>query len=240
MAQCFSGCRKYRQFRIRRPRGLFVLTWESHVGYLDLLESYKEKGVDKEISIVGEPTVNPAACSFTIDRPVYAGGSAYFKNREAAEHSPLAKRIFEIPEVENILIAENQVTVTKAGFDPWPAIGKQIGAKIREHISSNEPAVDAQFDSTMPPEAEIRAKVQNLLETEINPALGNHGGFVELIDVRRNSVYLKLGGGCQGCGSAKMTLKMGIERVIRERIPEVGEVLDATDHAAGRNPYHQP
>ena len=92
----------------------------------------------------------------------------------------------------------------------------------------------------MPPEAEIRAKVQNLLETEINPALGNHGGFVELIDVRRNSVYLKLGGGCQGCGSAKMTLKMGIERVIRERIPEVGEVLDTTDHAAGRNPYYQP
>ena len=136
MAQYFSGCRKYRQFRTTEAcepcSG--VLTREPHVGYLDLLESYKEKGVDKEISIVGEPTVNPAACSFTIDRPVYAGGSAYFKNREAAEHSPLAKRIFEIPEVENILIAENQVTVTKAGFDPWPAIGKQIGAKIREHI----------------------------------------------------------------------------------------------------------
>ena len=82
-------------------------------GTLILLESYKEKGVDKEISIVGEPTVNPAACRFTVDRPVYAGGSAYFKNREAAEHSPLAKKIFEIPEVENILIAENQVTVTK-------------------------------------------------------------------------------------------------------------------------------
>ncbi len=196
--------------------------------------------MDKEISIVGEPTINPATCKFTVDRPVYAGGSAYFGNRSAAENSPLAKRIFEIPEVENILLAENQVTVTKSGYEPWPAIGKQIGAKIREHIQSNDPAVNAQFDSSMPSESVIRQKVQDLLEKEINPALGMHGGFVELIDVKKNSVYLKLGGGCQGCGSAKMTLKMGIERVIREQIPEVGEILDTTDHAAGRNPYYQP
>jgi Fe/S biogenesis protein NfuA len=60
------------------------------------------------------------------------------------------------------------------------------------------------------------------------------------VDVKKNSVYLKLGGGCQGCGSAHMTLKMGVERVIREQIPEVGEILDATDHAAGHNPYFQP
>jgi len=171
---------------------------------------------------------------------VYAGGSAYFKNREAAEHSPLAKKIFEIPEVESILIAENQVTVTKSGFDPWPAIGKQVGAKIREHIGSNEPAVTADYDRSLPSESDLKARVQDLLEKQVNPALGNHGGWVELIDVRRNSVYLKLGGGCQGCGSAKMTLKLGIEKVIREQIPEVGEILDTTDHAAGRNPYYQP
>ncbi len=196
--------------------------------------------MDKEISIAGEPTINPATCKFTVDRPVYAGGAAYFGNRDAAENSPLAKRIFEIPVVENILIAENQVTVTKSGFDSWPVIGKQIGAKIREHIQSNDPAVNAQFDSSMPSESEIRKKVQDLLENEINPSLGMHGGFVELIDVKKNSVFLKLGGGCQGCASAKMTLKMGIERVIREQIPEVGEILDTTDHAAGRNPYYQP
>jgi Fe-S cluster biogenesis protein NfuA len=171
---------------------------------------------------------------------VYPGGSAYFGNREAAKYSPLARRIFEIPDVENILVAENQVTATKSGFDPWPVVGKRIGTKIREHIRSNEPAVTAEFDTAMPPESEIRRKVQDLLEREINPALGMHGGWVELIDVRRNAVYLKLGGGCQGCGSANMTLKMGIEKAIREQIPEVGEILDTTDHAAGRNPYYQP
>jgi NFU1 iron-sulfur cluster scaffold homolog, mitochondrial len=196
--------------------------------------------VDKDIAIVGEPTINPATCKFTVDRPVYPENSAYFGNREAANLSLLAQKIFEIAEVENVLIAENQITITKSGFDPWPVIGKSIGTKIREHIRSGEPAVSSQYDSAMPPESEIRRRVQDLLEREINPALGMHGGWVELIDVKKNSIFLRLGGGCQGCGSADMTLKMGIERAIRELIPEVGEILDTTDHAAGRNPYYQP
>jgi Fe-S cluster biogenesis protein NfuA len=216
-----------------------VLTRKPLVGYLDFVEELKEKSVEKDIVITGEPTINPATCKFTVDRPVYAGGSAYFGTRETANLSALAQKIFEIPEVENVLIAENQVTVTKSGIDPWPVIGKQIGAKIREHIRTGNPAVSEQYDSTMPSESEIRQKVQDLLEKEINPNLGMHGGWVELIDVRKNAVYLKLGGGCQGCQSASMTLKLGIEKVIREQIPEVGEILDTTDHASGRNPYYQ-
>jgi NFU1 iron-sulfur cluster scaffold homolog, mitochondrial len=204
------------------------------------METAKGESVEKDIAIVGEPTVNPAACKFTVDQPVYPGNSAYFGSREAGSSSPLARKIFEIPEVENILVAENQITVTKSGYEPWPTIGKLIGAKIREHIRSGEKAVSSEFESSMPSEADIRKKVQNLLDKDINPALGMHGGWVELIDVKKNSVFLKLGGGCQGCGSAHLTLKMGIEKAIREMIPEVGEVLDTTDHAAGRNPYYQP
>lgn len=193
-----------------------------------------------EIAIIGEPTANPAVCRFTVDRPIYAGGSAYFANREAAKLSPLAAKIFEVPVVQDVLIAENQVTVTKSGFEPWPTIGKQIGAKIREYIKSGASAVTEEYMRGIPPEPEIRTKVQRLLERDINPALGMHGGWVELIDVKKNSVYLRLGGGCQGCGAADMTLKQGIEKSIREAIPEVGEILDTTDHAAGRNPYYQP
>ncbi len=195
--------------------------------------------MDKDIAITGEPTFNPSTCKFTVDRPVYPGGSAYFGNRETAALSPLARKIFEIPEVETILIAENQVTVSKSGYEPWNAFGKQIGAKIREHIRSGEPAVTPEYEKAMPSEDQIREKVEDLLEREVNPALGMHGGFVELLDVKKNTVFLRLGGGCQGCQSANITLKMGIEKVIREQIPEVGEVLDATDHAAGRNPYYQ-
>ena len=195
--------------------------------------------MEQEIAIVGEPTANPATCKFTVDRPVYPDGSAYFGSREAAKHSPLALALFEIPEIESVLVAENQITLTKTGFEPWPTIGKQIGLKIREYIRSGQPAVTEEYAQSIPPEPEIRRRVQELLDREVNPALWMHGGWVELIDVRKNSIFLRLGGGCQGCGAADMTLKQGIEKSIREMIPEVGEILDTTDHAAGRNPYYQ-
>jgi len=217
-----------------------LLTPEPDVGYLESMEEKKENTVEDKIAITGEPTTNPTSCKFIVDRPVYPGKSAYFGNREAAIASALAQKLFEIPAVENILIAGNQITVSKTGSDAWPVIGKQIGMKIREHIRSNVPAVDEDFSGTLPGEAEIRQKVQDLFVREINPALGSHGGWVELVDVKGNTVFVKLGGGCQGCASAKMTLKMGIERIIREKIPEVGEILDATDHSTGSNPYYQP
>jgi Fe/S biogenesis protein NfuA len=88
--------------------------------------------------------------------------------------------------------------------------------------------------------AELKTRVQELIDTMINPAVAGHGGFVELIDVQDNRVYLQMGGGCQGCGAADVTLKSGIERLIKEEIPEVAEVLDTTDHGAGTNPYYTP
>jgi Fe/S biogenesis protein NfuA len=87
---------------------------------------------------------------------------------------------------------------------------------------------------------DIRTKVQHLLDTAINPAVESHGGFVELIDVKDKVVYLAMGGGCQGCGMADVTLKQGITTLIQDEVPGVAEVLDVTDHAAGRNPYYTP
>jgi Fe/S biogenesis protein NfuA len=89
-------------------------------------------------------------------------------------------------------------------------------------------------------EKNVRDKVQELLDTGINPAVAGHGGYIELIDVKDSTVYLRMSGGCQGCGAADVTLKAGIERMIFEEIPEVTEVLDVTDHAAGQNPYYAP
>jgi Fe/S biogenesis protein NfuA len=88
--------------------------------------------------------------------------------------------------------------------------------------------------------ADLMTKVQDLIDNSINPAVAGHGGWVQLLDVRDNKVYLTMGGGCQGCGAADITLKAGIERLIREEIPEIEEVLDTTDHGAGTNPYYQP
>ncbi len=199
------------------------------------MEELKDDRAGKGIDVVGESSIDPAVCKFTVNREVYPGHSAYFGNRDAANHSLLAQRIFEIAAVKSVLITGSETTVIKSGIDPWPVIGKEIAQRIRGRLLSNDPAVSRHYGSQIPSEPEIRQKVQNLLDEEINPSLGMHGGWVELLHVRENAVYLRMGGGCKGCASAKITLKMGVERVIRGRMPEVGEILDDTDEPFGQN-----
>ena len=90
------------------------------------------------------------------------------------------------------------------------------------------------------PTGPLAERVQTLLETQINPAVASHGGHVALVDLRDHVMYVQLSGGCQGCGMASVTLRQGIERMVRQAIPEIEEIVDVTDHASGRNPYYQP
>jgi Fe/S biogenesis protein NfuA len=85
----------------------------------------------------------------------------------------------------------------------------------------------------------IAERVFRVLQDEINPGVAAHGGHVQLLDVKEGTVYLKLGGGCQGCGQADSTVKDGIQTAICAAVPEIHTVLDVTDHAAGTNPYFQ-
>ena len=82
--------------------------------------------------------------------------------------------------------------------------------------------------------------VQELLDREINPAVAAHGGWIQLLDVRDGVAYLSMGGGCQGCGMADVTLRQGVESRIKEAVPDIREVVDTTDHAGGTNPYYRP
>jgi Fe/S biogenesis protein NfuA len=84
------------------------------------------------------------------------------------------------------------------------------------------------------------ARVVSVLEEQVNPSIASHGGRADLVAVEDLSVYLRLSGGCQGCGMAKATLSQGIEVILREAIPEIANVVDITDHADGTNPYYQP
>ena len=88
------------------------------------------------------------------------------------------------------------------------------------------------------PTGEMAERVRHVLETRVNPAVASHGGQISLVDVDDADVYLELGGGCQGCGMARVTLKQGVEKMLREAIPDIGEIHDVTDHAAGTNPYY--
>lgn len=90
------------------------------------------------------------------------------------------------------------------------------------------------------PEGPMAEKVQKILEERVNPAVAMHGGHVALVDVKDDVAYLRFGGGCQGCGMVDVTLKQGVEVMIKEAIPEIKQVMDITDHASGKNPYYQP
>lgn len=98
------------------------------------------------------------------------------------------------------------------------------------------PAMGAPAGDLTGPLAE---RVAQVLTEQVNPAIAMHGGGAELVSVDGNSVYLQLTGGCQGCGLATVTLHQGIERILREAIPEIEEVVDVTDHASGADPYYQ-
>jgi Fe/S biogenesis protein NfuA len=84
----------------------------------------------------------------------------------------------------------------------------------------------------------VAQRVQDVLDTQVNPGVAGHGGTVSLARVEDGVAYISMGGGCQGCGAADVTLRQGIERMIREQVPEIERVADVTDHASGANPYY--
>jgi len=191
--------------------------------------------MDPEIKITGEPSKAGDRCAFTVDRPLFPGESAHFADPAGAAKSPLAAELLQLSGVESVLIADNTVTVSAAHEVDWPALG--IGNVIRRHIRSGIPLVAPDYFRDLPSEGDLKWAIRDLLDREINPAVAAHGGFIELIDVKRNNVYLRLGGGCQGCGAADVTLKQGIEKTLMGRVPGITAVRDATDHDSGHAPY---
>ncbi|MDH3732053.1 MAG: iron-sulfur cluster assembly accessory protein [Gemmatimonadota bacterium] len=90
-----------------------------------------------------------------------------------------------------------------------------------------------------PLEGPLAERIQRVIDERVNPGVAMHGGQIRLVDIRENIVYVQMGGGCQGCGMAGVTLTQGIKEMIKEAAPEVVDVQDVTDHAAGSNPYYE-
>jgi Fe/S biogenesis protein NfuA len=86
----------------------------------------------------------------------------------------------------------------------------------------------------------LELKIQRILDQKINPGVGMHGGQVRLLKAEDGVAYISFGGGCVGCGMSNVTLKQGVDRMIREEVPEITQIVDTTDHASGTNPYYQP
>ncbi len=190
----------------------------------------------KEIRISAEPQMDPNICRFVIDRPVY-DGFYNCRNKAMASGSPLLEALFALPGVTEVLVSGSSITVAKNDPAEWGDLGIKIGETIRARIAAGGTQVSPGAAGKQPPLPGLREKVQKIFDEEINPGIAGHGGSVELKDVQGSVIFVTLSGGCQGCASASFTLRYGIEQLLRERVPEVTDVVDVTDHGAGENPY---
>ena len=176
-----------------------------------------------------EQTPNPATLKFLPGCPVMASGTANFTSAEAARISPLAERLFSLPEVTGVFLGADFVTVTKSEEGDWYRLKPAILAVIMEHFTAGRPVLLGDPDTARQPpseedEDEVVAQIKELLETRVRPAVAQDGGDIIFHDFEDGVVYLHMQGSCSGCPSSTATLKAGIENMLRHYIPEVVEV----------------
>ena len=198
-----------------------------------------------EIRITAEPVANHR-CKFVVSQPLHAAGVRRFASADEAKGSPLAEAIFAIPAggVTEVIVSGNIVTVVKDNPAPWQAVGRAVGNAIRSTLAADVPAVaaarkPASGDPSAVNDDVLYEQVAKVFEEQVNPMVARHGGRVELIDVQDAVVMLRMGGGCQGCGMADVTLRQGIEGMLSQLVPAVRGIVDITDHTTGANPYFQ-
>ena len=175
-----------------------------------------------------ESTPNPATLKFLPGQTVLEMGTADFPSAEAAGKSPLASRIFAVSGVTGVFFGTDFVTVTKAEAVDWGHIKPAILGAIMEHYQSGAPVIEgeqaAAHQAHDGPDSDIVRQIKELLDTRVRPAVAQDGGDITFHGFDRGVVYLHMQGACAGCPSSTLTLKMGIENLLRHYIPEVLEV----------------
>jgi Fe-S cluster biogenesis protein NfuA len=176
-----------------------------------------------------ESTPNPATLKFLPGQAVLSGGAADVPTEAAAAVSPLARRIFATGGVTGVFLGSDFVTVTKSEEMEWAHIKPGILGAIMEHFQSGEAAMEGEAGAVGHadhdgPDQDIVVQIKELLDTRVRPAVAQDGGDITFHGFDRGVVYLHMQGACAGCPSSTMTLKMGIENLLRHYIPEVTEV----------------
>jgi Fe-S cluster biogenesis protein NfuA len=176
-----------------------------------------------------EPTPNPATVKFLPGREVLPQGAVDFTDPdEAAAKSPLARRIFEVGGVVGVHLGSDFVAVTKAETEDWYLLKPAVLGAIMEHYMSGDPVIEGDLpeDAAAPPEDEDETsrKIRELIDTRVRPVVARDGGDIVFHGFDRGVVYLHMRGACSGCPSSVLTLKNGIENLLKYYVPEVVEV----------------
>ena len=177
-----------------------------------------------------EATPNPATLKFLPGRPVLEPGTLDIQSKEAAAQSPLAERLFEIPNITGVFFGADFISVTKTACD-WQQIKPAILGAIMEHFMSGAPLVatgakptpvsDEFFEDK---DSETVALIKDLIETRVRPAVAGDGGDITFRGYKEGVVYLNMRGACSGCPSSTATLRHGIQNLLKHFVPEVVEV----------------
>lgn len=183
--------------------------------------------MDPGFRMHAERTPNPNSIKWVLGQPIAPEGqSAHFEAAPADDVSPLAARLFAVPGVVGVFIASQFVTVTKSEDVAWTDIAQPLVDAIKSVVGSGDQALGPAFVvRPAGPDGEIAARIQEILEREIRPAVAMDGGDVIFAGYRDGRVELYMQGSCSGCPSSRATLKFGIEARLREAIPEVVEVV---------------
>ncbi len=176
-----------------------------------------------------ETTPNPATLKFLPGETVLGQGTADFPTADAAVTSPLARRIFDVQGVAGVFLGSDFITVTKSDGAIWDHLKPSVLGAIMEHFQSGASALDGAPTSGGHsdhdgPDSDIVNQIKELLDTRVRPAVAQDGGDITFHGFVRGVVYLHMQGACAGCPSSTLTLKMGIENLLRHYIPEVTEV----------------
>jgi Fe-S cluster biogenesis protein NfuA len=176
-----------------------------------------------------EATPNPATLKFLPGRAVLESGTHDIRDKAAAASSPLAQRLFDIPNVSGVFFGSDFISISKDGGD-WQLMKPAILGAIMEHYLSGAPIVaqdnavqgaDEFYDAA---DAETVATIKDLIETRVRPAVAGDGGDITFKGYKEGVVYLHMKGACSGCPSSTATLKHGIQNLLRHFVPDVQEV----------------
>jgi len=163
---------------------------------------------ENKVLIKAQPSATSDQCLFMLNRPLFSGHSWWFPTFETAEGSPLAERLFSLEDVESVLVNEATVTITRKDKNiyDWKPLGAEIGTALRERLEEGGELISQKIISEMPSQDEIQEGIQKAINEEVNPGVAGHGGLITLQHIKGNTITIKMGGGCQGCSSADLTL----------------------------------
>lgn len=192
-----------------------------------------------KIAITAEPQVVPSNCLFRVDRSLHVGTLYVSDAAWAKEHAPLVAALFAaVPDLKGVRLADAEVMISmKAVPADWRTIARTAGQAIRSHLEAGGAVLAPGALESLQGHDLMRQKAQKVIDEQLNPMLSSHGGWVDIQASDAKDLYISMAGGCQGCSSAAYTMKQGVEVALRQAVPEIENIYDATDHTAGANPY---